>query len=264
MQIKKASGEVALRVGGHTPFGVINVGDSNALMKEAAKHDHLTLISDEFSPGLFAEINRKNSELNLLIGSRNFTEGWSSWRVSTMGLLNMGKSEGSQIIQLFGRGVRLKGEGFSLKRTVKPPRGLGLDKLETLNVFGIKADYMQKFREYLLEEGVNTEETLQVEFPVVKTLPQGVQLKTLRLKDGYKDNQKMGFKRQETAELYKAPEKYQGKIKPILVEMDLYPKLEAMSLSQNMIRQSLNDERLEVKLNPQAVDFFQLDAIYLK
>ncbi|WP_456070035.1 DEAD/DEAH box helicase family protein [Haemophilus paraphrohaemolyticus] len=263
VQIKKASGEVALRVGGHTPFGVINVGDSNALMKEAAKHDHLTLISDEFSPGLFAEINRKNSELNLLIGSRKFTEGWSSWRVSTMGLLNMGKSEGSQIIQLFGRGVRLKGEGFSLKRTVKPPRGLGLDKLETLNVFGIKADYMQKFREYLLEEGVNTEETLQVEFPVVKTLPQGVQLKTLRLKDGYKDNQKMGFKRQETAELYKAPEKYQGKIKPILVEMDLYPKLEAMSLSQNMIRQSLNDERLEVKLNPQAVDFFDWDAIYL-
>ena len=63
--------------------------------------------------------------------------------------------------------------------------------------------------------------------------------------------------------LYKAPEKYQGKIKPILVEMDLYPKLEAMSLSQNMIRQSLNDERLEVKLNPQAVDFFDWDAIYL-
>lgn len=263
VQIKKASGEVALSVGGHTPFCVINVGDSNALMKEAAKHDHLTLRTDEFSPSLFAEINRKNSTLNLLIGSRKFTEGWSSWRVSTMGLLNMGKSEGSQIIQLFGRGVRLKGEGFSLKRTVKQPRGLGLDKLETLNVFGIKADYMHKFREYLLEEGVNTEETLQVEFPVVKTLPQGVQLKTLRLKDGYKDNQKMGFKRQETAELYKVPEKYQGKIKPILVEMDLYPKLEAMSSSQNMIRQSLNDERLEVKLNPQAVDFFDWDAIYL-
>ena len=88
VQIKKASGEVALSVGGHTPFGVINVGDSNALIKEAAKHDHLTLRSDEFSPGLFAEINRKNSELNLLIGSRKFTEGWSSWRVSTMGLLN--------------------------------------------------------------------------------------------------------------------------------------------------------------------------------
>jgi len=50
----------------------------------------------------------------LLIGSKKFSEGWSSWRVSSMGLMNVGKSEGSQIIQLFGRGVRLKGYQFSL------------------------------------------------------------------------------------------------------------------------------------------------------
>jgi hypothetical protein len=53
-----------------------------------------------------AHLNNKDSQLHVLIGSRKFTEGWSSWRVSTMGLLNMGKGEGSQIIQLFGRGVR--------------------------------------------------------------------------------------------------------------------------------------------------------------
>ncbi len=263
-QIKKASGEIALSVGNHQPFGVINVGDSASLIKEADKYPNLLFATDEFTPSLFNDINQKESTVNLLIGSRKFTEGWSSWRVSTMGLLNMGKGEGSQIIQLFGRGVRLKGENFSLKRTVKPPKGLGLDKLETLNVFGIKADYMAKFREYLIEEGVDVEETLQVEFPVVKTLPQSVQLKTLRLKDGYKDNQKMGFKRQETAELYVVPEKYQGKIKRILVELDLYPKLEAMSSNQNMIRQSMKDERLEVQLNPQALPFFDWDKIYLE
>ena len=33
-------------------------------------------------------------------------------REGHMGLLNMGQGEGSQIIQLFGRGVRLKGRGF--------------------------------------------------------------------------------------------------------------------------------------------------------
>lgn len=262
-QIKKASGEIALSVGNHQPFGLINVGDSGSLIKEADKYPNLLFATDEFTPSLFNEINQKESMVNLLIGSRKFTEGWSSWRVSTMGLLNMGKGEGSQIIQLFGRGVRLKGENFSLKRTVKPPKGLGLDKLETLNVFGIKADYMAKFREYLIEEGVDVEETLQVEFPVVKTLPQSVQLKTLRLKDGYKDNQKMGFKRQETAQLYVVPEKYQGKIKPILVELDLYPKLEAMSSNQNMIRQSIKDERLEVQLNQQALPYFDWDKIYL-
>ena len=38
------------------------------------------------------------------------------------------------------RGVRLKGEGFSLKRTLPQarPKGMHLDKLETLNVFGVR------------------------------------------------------------------------------------------------------------------------------
>ena len=34
-----------------------------------------------------------------------------------MGLMNVGKGEGAQIIQLFGRGVRLKGYDLSLKRS---------------------------------------------------------------------------------------------------------------------------------------------------
>src|SRR5437660_10500886 len=78
----------------------------------------------------------------------------------TMGLMNVGQSEGSQIIQLFGRGVRLKGYDFGLKRSHKvqeeqhivPPRRI--EVLETLNVFGIRADYLRKFREYLEGEGL--------------------------------------------------------------------------------------------------------------
>lgn len=73
----------------------------------------------EFSDSLFHEINKPCSTVNLLIGSKEFTEGWSSWRVSTMGLMNVGKGEGAQIIQLFGRGVRLKGYDLSLKRSGK-------------------------------------------------------------------------------------------------------------------------------------------------
>ena len=147
--IKKASGEVALKVGNNDYFALINVGDSSELLKSAVELENVSVEQDEFSDGLFGTINQDSSTLNLLIGSRKFTEGWSSWRVSTMGLLNMGRGEGSQIIQLFGRGVRLKGRNFSLRRTPinEMPKGLGLDKLETLNIFGIKADYMAKFRE---------------------------------------------------------------------------------------------------------------------
>ena len=97
----------------------------------------------EFSGSLFHEINQPHSTVNLLIGSKKFTEGWNSWRVSTMGLMNVGQTEGSQIIQLFGRGVRLKGYGMSLKRSGKTqlpdevtrPKHIG--QLETLSIFGI-------------------------------------------------------------------------------------------------------------------------------
>ena len=68
---------------------------------------------------LFADINNESSPVNILIGSKKFNEGWSSWRVSVMGLMNVGRSEGSEIIQLFGRGVRLKGFEYSLKRSSK-------------------------------------------------------------------------------------------------------------------------------------------------
>ena len=126
--------------------------------------------------------------MNLLIGSKKFTEGWSSWRVSTMGLMNVGKGEGAQIIQLFGRGVRLKGYDMSLKRSGKTqlPEGVERPKhisvLETLGIFGIHADYMAQFRDFLEEEGLPTNDD-RIEFllPVIKNL--GTQkLKTIRLK----------------------------------------------------------------------------------
>lgn len=262
--IKKSSGEVALKVGNSDYFALINVGDSSELLKNAVELENVSIQQDEFLDGLFGKINQDSSTLNLLIGSRKFTEGWSSWRVSTMGLLNMGKGEGSQIIQLFGRGVRLKGRDFSLRRTPlsQMPKGVGLDKLETLNIFGIKADYMAKFREYLEDEGIQSpDEVLQLDFPVQKKLPTNVALKTLRLKDGYKDNQKMGFKRQEMVQLYELPEFAQGKIKPILAVLDLYPRLEALSSKE--VRQRDKDERQSNKFKQEIFALFDWDKLYL-
>ena len=54
--------------------------------------------------------------------------------------MNVGKSEGAQIIQLFGRGVRLKGKGMCLKRSSALPENgeapVGLRHLETLRCSG--------------------------------------------------------------------------------------------------------------------------------
>ena len=87
-----------------------------------------------------------------------------------MGLLNIGKSEGSQIIQLFGRGVRLKGLDFSLKRSsfVGSPEEHPehIDLLETLNIFAVQANYMVEFRKYLEREGVDPGGYEEIPFPV--------------------------------------------------------------------------------------------------
>jgi hypothetical protein len=83
--------------------------------------------------------------------------------------LNIGKKEGSQIIQLFGRGVRLRGKDFSLKRSsaleIAPPKYLGI--LETLSIFGIKANYMDQFREYLEEEVGPMDNFKKIHIPIM-------------------------------------------------------------------------------------------------
>lgn len=117
--IKQISGEIGLKVGNSADFfGVISIGDTSGLMKNCALKG-IDCRTEEFvSESLFRDINKKDSKIKVLIGSRKFTEGWNSWRVSTMGLINFAKGEGSQAIQLFGRGVRLKGynEYYKLKQ----------------------------------------------------------------------------------------------------------------------------------------------------
>lgn len=152
--IKDAEGEIALTVGANNaPFGIINVGDSSSLCRLCDAHDALTVNQEKnFTGSLFHRINQPNSSINILIGAKKFTEGWNSWRVSTMGLLNVGSSEGPKIIQLFGRGVRLKGYENTLKRH-KHLTELGVEhrsdlaQLECLNIFGIRANYMETFKD---------------------------------------------------------------------------------------------------------------------
>ena len=191
-RIKGESGEVALRVGAsETPFGLINVGDAKSLCDHvaqvAAKNGtRLTVDDSDFTEAMFASVKDSTSPVNLLIGSKKFVEGWDCWRVSTMGLMHVGKSEGTQIIQLFGRGVRLKGYEWSLKRSGHshaPVRPTFIEELETLNVFGIEADFMEKFREFLKEEGLPGNERRKIiTIPLNVTYDFGKNLKILRPK----------------------------------------------------------------------------------
>ena len=169
IDLKNVEGEIGLKSGNSEAyFGVVNIGDVPSFLKLVDQHPTLTRDVDSFTNSLFDTIREPGSPVNLLIGSKKFIEGWSSWRVSAMGLLNIGRSEGPQIIQLFGRGVRLQGRDRSLKRSryLPKPHPDHVELLETLNIFGIRADYMSQFREYLEKEGVPSGGYEEVKLPI--------------------------------------------------------------------------------------------------
>jgi len=158
-ELKNAEGEFGLRVGENPYFGVINIGNVSGFKKQLEK-EGISVEQDSVSDSLFDDIKKEDSKINLLIGSKKFIEGWDTWRVSSMGLLNIGKGQGPQIIQLFGRGVRLKGKGMSLKRSGENSQ---VQFLEMLNIYGIKADYLSKFLEAIRKEEVEFE---TIEIPI--------------------------------------------------------------------------------------------------
>lgn len=257
--LKGQDGEIGLKIGTGDYFGVINVGDDAKLLKLCSDEGIATGERD-FSDSLFQGINEKDSKVNILIGSKKFSEGWSSWRVSIMGLMNIGRGEGSEVIQLFGRGVRLKGYRDSLKRSsaldlsMKPGRTPGwLPTLETLNIFGVRANYMEEFKDVLEEEGMPVEpEYEEVSIKIVPTISDLLErkLKYLRTKDG------ANFKRD------KIVERLLGKGKPAIT-LNWYPKVQMLkSASSSNVSQMIIIE--EGKLQEHHLAFLDWDEIYFE
>jgi hypothetical protein len=255
--LKGADGEIGLRAGDNDYFGVINVGDVNNLLK-LCEENELSTDTRDFSDSLFKNINDKDSKINILIGSKKFSEGWSSWRVSTMGLMNIGKKEGSEIIQLFGRGVRLKGYNFSLKRSseideIKEKRPKFIDYIETLNIFGIRSDYMAQFKEYLDDEGVPTEEPVKIVIPTISTFDKNKKLKTLQVKKG------LNFKKNGPKPVLDMPTAYMQNNKVVL---DWYPRIQAIQ-SRQLKQQSIANMEMYY-LEDKNLAFLDYDKIYFE
>ena len=259
--LKGSNGEISLKIGENKPFGLINVGDSSDLLKLLRKQEDQGIVIDDknFTGSLFDTITSNSSDINILIGSRKFTEGWDCYRVSTMGLMNIGKSEGSEIIQLFGRGVRLKGLNNCLKRSNsldlpefrKNKEKASLIKcLETLNIFGIKADYMQQFKKYLQEEGLplSVEEYI---IPVINNIP-NKKLKIIKVKDGV-DFKKQAEKPNLVYDTYMAKHK---------ISLDWYPKIQALK-SQNAQGGNSYAYKDECIINEKLLCFLDYNKLFL-
>jgi len=261
--IRQVQGEIALKIGEHGEyFGVINIGDTAALMKNCDDKGMVTRNEEFHGDSLFHQINTKTSNIKVLVGSRKFTEGWNSWRVSTMGLINFAKGEGSQAIQLFGRGVRLKGYNGSLKRSqsldslVSVPKYIEL--LETLTIFGIKAQYMEDFRKYLeLEEMPTNERMHEFKLPVINRYDEvkDRKLRVIRVKDG------INFKKQAKRIILDVPDegllRYLARNK---VTIDCRSKVQTIESSYSAL--ALQSTKEEHELDNKYLPYLDYQLIY--
>ena len=89
------------------PFALVRIGDiSDWLKKELAGYE----INQHFADSYFEQLNRPDSDINILLGSRSFYEGWDSNRPNVIMYINIGIGTDARkfILQSVGRGVRIE------------------------------------------------------------------------------------------------------------------------------------------------------------
>jgi len=266
-RVKGDSGEIILRAGSaDEAFGLISVGEAKVLnthLEKLAAQDKLPLHVGEsdFSHAIFDTVKDSSSPINVLLGSKKFVEGWDCWRVSTLGLMHVGRTEGAQIIQLFGRGVRLKGYEWGLKRSGHSQAQRipdYIEELETLNVFGIAADFMENFRKFLKDEGLPGNERRQViQLPLNVTHDFGTKLKTLRPKRKKASGEEYSFKRDAAVPTLGEIPDYITK-NPVI--SDWYPRIATLS----SLGKSKATNKDQVYLREQHLAYLDYDQLYFE
>jgi hypothetical protein len=134
------------------PFALIKIGDiSGWLKEELAGYEVQERFENE---SYFENLNKKESEINILMGSRSFYEGWDSNRPNVINFINIGMGEDAKkfILQSVGRGVRIEPIKNKRKRLLQLYNAGEIDKylfdllkdkalpMETLFIFGTNRD----------------------------------------------------------------------------------------------------------------------------
>jgi len=146
------------------PFALIKIGDiSEWLKNELAGY----WISERFEDeSYFKGLNREDSEINILMGSRTFYEGWDSNRPNVINFINIGMGEDAKkfVLQSVGRGVRIQPLGDKRKRLLSLYNSKEVNEelfhrikeivppLETLFIFGTNRNALHGVIEHLDRE----------------------------------------------------------------------------------------------------------------
>ena len=90
------------------PFALLKIGDISGWLKEELVGYEIQERFEEES--YFENLNKEDSEINILMGSRSFYEGWDSNRPNVINFINIGMGEEARkfVLQSVGRGVRIE------------------------------------------------------------------------------------------------------------------------------------------------------------
>lgn len=108
-KIKGNNKELAFKSKNATkPFLLLNIGSIKGWEKGYLNELHID-DGEDMEGGYFEGINTKNSSIQIMMGSRVFSEGWDSNRVNFINFINIGsKNAKKYVLQTIGRGVRIE------------------------------------------------------------------------------------------------------------------------------------------------------------
>jgi len=89
------------------PFALLKISDTKSWSNGLLYNYDIT--EDMTQEGYFKRLNDVDSTINILLGSRVFSEGWDSNRPNIVSFLNIGSSSAKKyVMQTIGRGVRIE------------------------------------------------------------------------------------------------------------------------------------------------------------
>lgn len=145
------------------PFALIKIGDiSEWLKEELAGYEVQERFEDE---SYFENLNKEDSEINILMGSRAFYEGWDSNRPNVINYINIGGTDAKKfVLQSVGRGVRIEPVEDKRKRLIELYNANEIDDeifnnikekvlaIETLFIFGTNRNALEEVIKQLERE----------------------------------------------------------------------------------------------------------------
>jgi superfamily II DNA or RNA helicase len=146
-------------------FALIKIGDISGWLKdELVGYEIQERFEDE---SYFENLNKEDSEINILMGSRSFYEGWDSNRPNVINFINIGMGENARkfILQSVGRGVRIEPLKDKRRRLLElyKSQEIGEDlfnqikdkalPMESLFIFGTNREALKTILEELELEG---------------------------------------------------------------------------------------------------------------